>query len=328
MKNKELDRLMGSVVGFLIGDALGAPVEFAKIPKPVTDFEPAYRKGLKAGQYTDDTQHLIISLDSLIENQGAIDLDNIGKRLIQWYSANPRSIGRTTEQAIQNLKKRVPPEKSGIDHQNACGSLALARLIPYCLYSALVPYEVKLTSGNEKRILGVTHAHKDVARMGSLVNYYIQEMAQGKSSEAVTFQIVDEDNFLNKKYRKKLEQVLDLSQNRSIDPTSAIETIGDSGFVEDIVYSAIYSVLRANNFRNSVLFAANGFGDADSRAAITGSLAGLQYGYSQIPEQWKSQLEDHELLKEKAKKLFDVVNSTRSRFSYSQKIINQIINDN
>lgn len=304
MKNKKLDKIKGSIVGFAIGDALGAPVEFAKNPKPVTDFQPSYRKGLKSGQYTDDTQHLLISLNSLSENNWEINLDDIAAKLKKWYSNGARSIGRTTELAIQNLKKGIPPTKSGINNINACGSLALARLMPYCLHSSLLPYEQKLTSAEEKKILGVTHAHKKISRIGSLLHYYLQEMVYDKTVETTTFQIIDEDRFLNKKIRNKLERILSISQIDEIDSTSAIGVIGNSGYVEDVVYSAIYSALKSDNFKDSVLYAANGFGDADSRAAIAGALAGLQYGYSKIPQKWISELEDHELLEKKAKELY------------------------
>ena len=305
MTNKidKLDRIIGSIIGFAIGDAIAAPVEFAKKAEEVTGFIPAYKKGLKLGQYTDDTQHLLISLDSLTENHGEVNLEDIATRLKKWYSHGARSIGRTTELAIQNLKRGVPPEKSGIDNPNACGSLALPRLIPYCLFSALLPYEQKLTSGEEKRILGVTHAHKKVSNVGSLMHYYIQEMTHDRSAKATTLQIIDENDFLNRKTRKKLEEVLVLAESEE-KPTDVIKKIGDSGYIEDVFYSALYCTLKSKNFKDSVLYAANGLGDADSRAAIAGTLSGLELGYSSIPQEWVLTLEDHKLLKKKAEELY------------------------
>lgn len=305
MEEKQ-NRVKGSIVGFAIGDAIGGPVEFKKEPKPVTDFQPAHSKGLKPGQYTDDTQHLLISIDSLLSNYGAINLDDISRRLRQWYgSGEARSIGRTTEQAIQNLRRGIDPRHSGINNPHSCGSLAIPRLIPYCLLSALLPYEQKLGSADERRILGITHAHPRVAKMGSLVHYYVQEIMHGKTPGESSYQIVKENEFLNRACRKKLEEVIGLVET-NVDPKVAIQTIGESGFVEDVVYSAIYSAIKGKDFRDSVLIAANGFGDADSRASLTGALKGLELGYSSIPEDLRTRVENASLLESKAKQLYDL----------------------
>ena len=45
-----------------------------------------------------------------------------------------------------------------------------------------------------------------------------------------------------------------------------------------------------STFKNSVLTAVNLGGDTDTIGAITGGLAGLEYGESEIPEEWKKDL--------------------------------------
>ena len=85
-----LDKLKGCILGFAIGDAMGAPREFLGDLPDVLKFEPSYRKGLAAGQFTDDTQHLEIGLDSLLSNYGEIDLQDHANRLIRWYSSGER----------------------------------------------------------------------------------------------------------------------------------------------------------------------------------------------------------------------------------------------
>lgn len=300
-----LNRIKGSIVGYAIGDAIGASLEFQKTPKEqVTDFIPSPRKGLNAGQFTDDTQHLCLSLDSLIENEGEIIIDDIATRLKSWYrSGKARSIGRTTELAILNLIKGIDPKHSGINNPGSCGSLGIPRLIPYCLLSALLSYERKLSTSDEKNILGITHSHKDVFRMGSLIHYYLQEIMYGKTPLEVTTQIVDENEFLNRKTRKKLGVVLGLADS-PVDPKVAIYTIGNTGYVEDVVYSSIYSSIKGKDFKEAVLFAVNGLGDSDSRGGLTGALKGLSVGYSQLPQEWKTNVEDSSMLQEKAIKLY------------------------
>ena len=49
--------------------------------------------------------------------------------------------------------------------------------------------------------------------------------------------------------------------------------------------------------------------DADTTAAIFGQLGGAYYGYSDIPNSWKSKLKNRDLVEFIAKKLYEVKNS-------------------
>lgn len=303
---KDLERTIGSLLGFAIGDALGAPVEFEENSKTVTDFQPSYRKGLQAGQYTDDTQQLILALDSLIDSRGEINISELVHKLqVLYNSGEARSVGYTTSKAIKRLNEGIPPERSGGTSIRECGSLALSRLVPFSLYSALSSPKNKLTRAGTRKILGITHAHLKVLNMGELLNYYIQEMIHGKTAEQTTNQIIYENDFLNKRIRGKLEGVLKNLQD-SDGSRTIIANIGSSGYVEDILFSSLYSVMSASDFEEAILRAVNGGGDTDTRAAITGALYGLQSGISGIPEKWVTQVEDSQALKEKAEKLYDL----------------------
>ncbi len=296
------DKIAGCVLGFAIGDALGSPLEFLVDSKRVDGYEPAYKKGLKRGQYTDDTQNLEIGLDAAIESRGEIDLKIHERKLVEWYtSGKARSIGRTTRLAINKII--AGEEKSGIDHISSCGTLALPRLIPYSLLSAVNRSKYKLERNDIRKILGVTHAHRKVLQMGELFNYFIQEIMHGRGIQGTVDLILFEDDFLNKKVRQKLSMMRDLSGS-GMDSPIAIETIGPSGFVEEVVFSSLYAALKGNSFEEAVLISANGGGDSDSRAALTGALSGLQSGESQIPLKLKDSLERKEELEKKARQLF------------------------
>jgi len=299
-----LDKVKGSVLGFAIGDALGSPGEFSKNPHYLSGFESSPRKGLQAGQYTDDTQHLEVGLDSLIVYNGKINFQDHADRLIRWYkSGGARSIGRTTELAIKNLMEGVDYSKSGINHINYCGSSAIARLVPYSLLSAVSRYPHKLFRSDIKKILGITHAHRKVLAMGELYNYLIQEVANGKTPGEAINMLLFEDVFLNRRVRDKIKKVKDLSES-SESPGETIQKIGDSGFVEDVIFSSIYGALKGSSFKEAVLISANGGGDSDSRAALTGTLCGLDIGASQIPVDLRTQLERNSELEKKAEEIY------------------------
>ena len=298
------NKVKGCILGFAIGDALGAPREFLKDSPLVSKFEPAQRKGLRLGQFTDDTQLLEMGMDSLLAAQGEIDLQDHADRLIDWYKSGiARSMGRTTELAIQNLMNCIPYTQSGIDHINACGSLALARLLPYAIFSAINRSPYKMSQLDIRNILKVTHAHKKVYDMGRLVSYFIQEIANGKSPKETLDMILFERKFLNRSIRKKLGMVKDLSES-SNEGYAAIQEIGESGFIEDVVFSSLYGSLKGGSFEEAVLISANGGGDTDSRAAFTGAFYGLDVGIQNIPRLLRHGLERSSELEKKAADLY------------------------
>jgi len=306
MRKKEdyLDKIKGAILGFAIGDAMGAPLEFSNAGRTVEGFEPSPKKGLRPGQYTDDTQHLEIGLDSILASNGDINLQDQASRLVQWYkSGEARSIGRTTELAVKNLMEGKNYKQSGINHINACGSLGLSRLLPYSLVSAVSRYPNKIEDSDIKKIMAITHAHKRVYDMGRLFNYFVQDVANGRKPKETLDMIIFENNFLNQRIRKKLGNVRDLSKEDK-NYKEVIKKIGSSGFIEDVIFSAIYSTIEGSSFEEAVLISANGEGDSDSRAALTGALYGLDVGASRIPDNLKDNLERNKDLERKAGEIY------------------------
>lgn len=82
-----------------------------------------------------------------------------------------------------------------------------------------------------------------------------------------------------------------------------------SGHVVHTLNNALYWVQHTPSFKKAIIGAVNHGGDADTIAAITGSLAGAFYGYEAIPNKWIEQL-DPEVRKDldKYTKLFEKIN--------------------
>lgn len=65
-----------------------------------------------------------------------------------------------------------------------------------------------------------------------------------------------------------------------------------SGFIRNTFNNAVYWSCQ-NSFEEAIIRAVNHGGDADTIAAIAGSLAGAKFGYGEIPVRWINQL-NHE----------------------------------
>jgi hypothetical protein len=62
--------------------------------------------------------------------------------------------------------------------------------------------------------------------------------------------------------------------------------IKSSGYVVDTLEAAVWCLLKTKNYRDCVLKAVNLGEDTDTVAAVAGGLAGLHYGYDNIPKEW------------------------------------------
>ena len=106
MKNIWLDGIMGVI----IGDALGMPVQFMErneVKKvPVTSMRGYGTYNMPPGTWSDDSSMTLAALDS-IRKTGKIDSDDIMKRFVDWYENGAYTpygaafdIGITCEEAI------------------------------------------------------------------------------------------------------------------------------------------------------------------------------------------------------------------------------------
>jgi ADP-ribosylglycohydrolase len=92
---------------------------------------------------------------------------------------------------------------------------------------------------------------------------------------------------------------LQLAQHHMLegtDPKIALAEIGTEGYVPATVGAAFYCLARTYDFRGAVEMAVRAGGDTDTTAAIVGALAGTFYGLDAIPEEFKYQVENFELL--------------------------------
>ena len=80
------------------------------------------------------------------------------------------------------------------------------------------------------------------------------------------------------------------------------EEIKSGGYVIETLEASIWCLLTTNNYKEAVLKAVNLGSDTDTTGCVTGGIAGLYYGYNNIPENWVKKIkrkEDIEYLAEK-----------------------------
>lgn len=293
-----LERFEGCLVGLAIGDALGMPVEglrpelIQKRYGKVEDFLPAPHRGLGPGQFTDDTQMMIIHAESIVE-KGRVDPEDLARRFVRWLTeGTSRGIGYTTWKAILRLKQGASWMESGEEGEFAAGNGVAMRIAPVGLLNAWTPERLK--EDVEKAGI-ITHRNPEALKGGLAVAYAVAKLASGASPEGFLEKVCE---FVGPcKVTDNLRKAGKLLRDK-VEPEQALQILGTGGYVVETVASAFYCFLRTpEDFKASVITAVMGGNDADTTAAITGALSGAFNGLSAIPGQWVERVEQSDYIR-------------------------------
>ena len=129
------------------------------------------------------------------------------------------------------------------------------------------------TSCSEKEIeevSAITHAHDLSKRACSIYVQIGRELLKGKTLN----EILSNNKFSYPFHR--LNFINDLNRDE----------IKSSSYVLDSLEASIWSLINSTSYEESVIKAINLGQDTDTIGAITGALAGIIYGYENIPIKW------------------------------------------
>jgi ADP-ribosylglycohydrolase len=85
------------------------------------------------------------------------------------------------------------------------------------------------------------------------------------------------------------------------------KSIKSSGYVVDTLEASMWALLNNNSYKDTVLAAVNLGGDTDTTGTVAGGLAGLYYGYDNIPVNWINTIARKDDINELANKLDDSI---------------------
>lgn len=275
------NRLKTSIVGTIIGDALGATNEFTdkSNAKQLTTIVGGGPFDLKIGEWTDDTSMMLCILES-IKEKVTLDTIDMANKLVQWYKDGKFSvkgycfdIGSTTRRALDYYMQNKVFISEFSDQEAGNGSLV--RLAPLFKFAEdldqIRKYSIAVTK--------ITHIHPDCVFASDYVATLIHFMSKHEdkyTAMAHTYDIL-KDIYQDDKYQRILKLDYDI-----LDP----KTVPNTGYVIDTLYASLWALIRFNNFREAILFLANNGGDSDSICATYGMIAGYYYGEDSIPKEW------------------------------------------
>lgn len=295
--------IKGSIFGFAVADALGVPIEFESRTllnkKPLKAMVGYGSHAVPEGTWSDDTSMTIATIDSIVETN-KIDYNDMMKKFCDWYLNSKYTatgvlfdIGISTRKALNNYCNGVSALQCGGIGEFDNGNGSLMRILPIVLYS----YYNHLSEDQEVELLNscssLTHGH-EISRLGCKIYCdFIKSLLDGSTKEQA-FQSLSNNKYSNyysiesvTKYNRILtNELINLDVNK----------IKSSGFVIDTLEASIWSILTTNSYEEAVVRAVNLGEDTDTIGAITGSIAGIIYGYNSIPIKWTSKIKNKDYL--------------------------------
>lgn len=247
----------GIMFGLAVGDALGVPFEFQQRDTFECDGMVGYgTHNQPAGTWSDDTAMSLATLDSLINNDGRVDENDLRGRYVDWlkhgkYTPDGKvfDCGTTVHHALH--------QGYGESDVMSNGNGSLMRIASCALFD--------LSDDDVRRVSAVTHAHP--TSMDACVEHV-----------------------------HALRRLIEGDDIMSVDPHASRDTVKSGGYVLDTLNAAQWCFATTLNYRDCVLAAVNLGSDTDTTACVAGALAGAFYELEDIPDEWLDALRGKEII--------------------------------
>lgn len=299
------------IMGVIVGDALGTPVQFetrAQVAThPVKGMIGYGTFNLPEGTWTDDSSLTLALLES-ISRMKSIRLHDIANNFVQWLEDGKFTpygfsfdIGRGTMLAIRQYEMTHDVNTCGGRHPSNNGNGSIMRIMPAVLYCIENGYDDKRAIETIHAVSALTHAHARAEIACGLYYFMARAIVNGTGELIDLLQTGIKDGIAY--YRQDGHFGTELVNYTRLFELPSLKRMSDgaiksSGYVVDTLEAAVWGLITTNSFDKALLKIVNLGGDTDSIAAVAGGLAGLFYGCDAIPADWLKVIQRREWIEE------------------------------
>lgn len=310
-----MSKIFDSLVGHVVGDAMGTPIEFF-LRKYLQEDKVTEMLGNigqhcePVGSWSDDTSMELALIYSIV-NIKKIDYDDIMNNFMQWIekgkytpSNHAFGVGRCCLKAIYNYKKGIPALECGNLEELHMSNGSMMRILPVALYSYSKQLSPQETEKITKNVSSLTHRQDGVQLACYMYVMFIIDLLKGVDKEDAY------NNLRNRTYNYNQDSI-DLYSRIIKDDIRrlSLDEINSSGYIVDTFEASLWCLLKNNNYEDTIVDAINLGQDTDTIAGISGAMAGIIYGYDSIPKRWLDKLQQKEYLFDMFDKFDKLINS-------------------
>ncbi len=279
-------RFRGCILGGILGDAFGLPLEGAT-PSGIAPLVETRSTTRRPWGYSDDGATLLACCQALLSAE-TIEPTSVLQALADCYEP-ARGFGRGMKIALAAFGSGTPWQKCAFVAwpEGSRGNGAAVRIAPVALARWADAQSLDLAVRVATR---TTHAHEDAVAFARLqaiaISVVLAEPSvvekPAKFRQAVSARLTPMPPLLG----RKLAAVFDLLAGGA-SPAQATQALGTSTLAAESVSAALWSFLSAHGtFTEAVCAAARLGGDVDSICCLVGALAGALHGVGGIPDLW------------------------------------------
>ncbi len=299
-----IDKILGTLYGMAIGDAMGMPSELWSRKRvkqyfnQITDFldgpiENAVAYQYKRGQFTDDTAQALVILDSLIKNDFTIVPKDIAFRLLDWaekeQAFEKNILGPSSKAALLGLKANE--DVSSITNQAQTNGSAM-RIAPIgCLFTpnqkdALINYVANISNVTHSSDITIAGACMIAAAVSGAMffNHFDDIMAFVYSVEeparVLGFETLNPSLTSRTKVGIHLAMMFNNQDEAFLE--AIYQTIGAGVLMSESVPAALSIAYYAKDVKHCSLLCANLGGDTDTIGAMACAIRGAYEGMSKM----------------------------------------------
>jgi ADP-ribosylglycohydrolase len=274
-------KIKDGMIGLVVGDALGVPVEFKSREElsenPVTGMRGHGTYNMPKGTWSDDSSLAIATMQSIV-NRGKIDYEDILRefslyanegKYTQYYTFD---YGNTTGRAIGRFENGVEALKCGGTSISETTNGSLMRILPMAFIE-------DINYATVENVCGLTHGH-EICKIACVL--YIE----------IAKSMIENDLEISEHVERSCEKIKEYyagsdgleSFQRILE--NDLDDVESSFYVVGTLECALHCLLTTSSYSEAVLKAVNFGNDADTVGAVCGGLAGIYYGFDDIPSEW------------------------------------------
>ncbi len=337
---RDMNKILGCLVGGAAGDALGYAVEFDREDwifsrygsAGITEYELTNGKAL----ISDDTQMTLFTAEGILLAKNPMNytayIGGMFDAYQEWlrtqrFSRKVRK-NRLWLTDIKELNDRRAPgitclnalERGEfgsiyepINNSKGCGGVM--RVAPIGLYYSPDEMEWQEIDTRGAQAAALTHGNPlgyiSAAGLVHIVNLamYRPEMSllqiMEDMIEKVPVLFMDDDPEECEIFKNLMRKAVDLATDNDItDDLDAIHKLGEGWIGEEALAIAVYCALKHDNdFDAAMISSVNHNGDSDSTGAIAGNILGTYLGIDAIPDKYTENLELIDIIRKVAENL-------------------------
>ena len=310
------DKILGSLFGAAVGDAMGAATELRTkemikerfgglVRDIIAPPDDTFARGSEAGSVTDDFSLIYYTTRAILDHNGIVDEESANQALLNWSEDKKfydKYVGPTTRAAVEKIKGIAgynPYAFICCDNAKASNGSAM-KISPAGLFHPGNPEEAvkaaiticRPTHNNNLSIEGacavaaaVSEALKEESDLYSVVQAGLRGAELGAELCKGTCAVLAGPSVLK---RMKLAIQIGMTAESLDEATTEIADVVGSGLHISEAVPAVFGIMVAakGDLMEAIIAAVNIGSDTDTIASMTGAVLGALHGAEPIPQKY------------------------------------------